>query len=226
MTIVMSAPHEPFAPLPPPARAALMGIAREVSFPAGTTVLAEGARADAFYVLTAGQVKMCRLTPGGKNLILALNGPGEPFAVTAAVSREPCSASWETVTPARALEVKRADLYALLGRHPELLGDVLPYLVRHLMECKNCLVETSCARVENRFASLFVGLTEKMGVATDGGHLIPLPLSRQELADLTGTTLETAIRVMSRWGKEGVISTRREGFVVHNRRELETLAWS
>ena len=55
-----------------------------------------------------------------------------------------------------------------------------------------------------------------------GGCFVPLPLSRQELADLTGTTLETAIRVMSRWGKEGVVFTRRDGFLVHDRTGLDS----
>jgi CRP/FNR family transcriptional regulator len=55
---------------------------------------------------------------------------------------------------------------------------------------------------------------------------IAMPLSRQELADLTGTTIETAIRVMSRWGKDDVLATEKDGFVVRNRDELEALAGS
>jgi CRP/FNR family transcriptional regulator len=118
-----------------------------------------------------------------------------------------------------------ADRFVEAHGEPELLGEVLPYLTRHLMECKNCLVESSCARVETRFASLFLGLAEKLGQSAGGGWFIPLPLSRQELADLTGTTLETAIRVMSRWGKEGVVATQREGFLLLDRPGLEALAW-
>ena len=51
-----------------------------------------------------------------------------------------------------------------------------------------------------------------------------MPLSRQELADLTGTTIETCIRIMSRWGKDDVIRTARDGFVVVDRPTLESLA--
>ena len=68
--------------------------------------------------------------------------------------------------------------------------------------------------VETRGARLFLTLAERMGVSTDAGTMIPLPLSRQELADLLGTTLETTIRLMSRWQKEGLVTTEREGFVV------------
>lgn len=220
------APRVAFAPLPPRSRAALLAVARRTQLPAGSAPLVEGRKADAFYLLWSGQVKMCRLTPAGKNLILALFGPGDLFGVTPVLSGEVCSASWEALVDSEALEIKRNDLYALFGRHPELVPEILPYLTRQLMECKNCLVESSCARVETRFASLFLGLAEKMGQPAEGGTFIALPLSRQELADLTATTLETAIRVMSRWGREGVVTTRRDGFLLHDRAGLEELSWA
>jgi len=225
MIPVMQQTSAPFAALPPRARTALLAITRQVSFPSGATVVREGARGDSFFAVLAGQVKMCRLTPGGKNLILSLFGPGELFAVTTALSGDACTTTFETVIASECLEIRRTDLFALLGREPDLLADVLSYLTRRLADCTNCLVETSCARGETRFASLFLGLADKIGETADGGALIPLPLSRQELADLTGTTLETAIRVMSRWGKAGVVTTRRDGFLLHDRADLERLTW-
>jgi CRP-like cAMP-binding protein len=212
------------APLTPRARAALLELARRVGFAAGATILEEGRRAESFYLVTAGQVKMCRPTPAGRTLILSLFGPGDAFGVTPVLSGEPCPASWEAVTDVHGLEVRRTDLFALFARQPMLVPELLPWLTRQLMECRNCLVETSCARVDARFASLFLGFVARMGEAAEDGWKVALPLSRQELADLTGTTLETAIRVMSRWSKEGLVSTRRDGFVVHDRRALESLA--
>jgi CRP-like cAMP-binding protein len=232
----MSSSTTAFAALPSHARAALLASARQLRFPAGATVLHEGARAESFYAVASGEVKMCRLTPGGKNLILSLFGPGDLFGVTPALSGDPCDATFEAVVATEALEVRRVDLYALFTRRPELLGEVLPYLTHRLQECRNCLVETSCSRVENRFASLFLGLATRLGRAPApaeqaesdspraGDTFIPLPLTRQELADLTGTTLETAIRVMSRWGKQGIVATRRDGFLLRDRRNLEALA--
>ena len=64
----------------------------------------------------------------------------------------------------------------------------------------------------------------EMGRAERGGTFIPLSLSRQELADMTGTTIETCIRIMSRWGKENVVHTEKDGFVVLDRPELEGTA--
>jgi CRP/FNR family transcriptional regulator len=68
--------------------------------------------------------------------------------------------------------------------------------------------------VEVRGARLFLTLSERMGQPREDGIFIPLALSRQELADLLGTTLETTIRLMSRWQKENVVMTERDGFLV------------
>ena len=78
--------------------------------------------------------------------------------------------------------------------------------------------------VEPRLARLFLKLADENGQPHADGVFIPLPLSRQEVADLTGTTIETTIRIMSRWGKQGVVRTEKDGFVVVDRAALEDLA--
>ena len=82
----------------------------------------------------------------------------------------------------------------------------------------------SGSRIEPRFARLFLKLAGEMGRAERGGIFIPLVLSRQELADMTGTTIETGIRIMSRWGKEDVVHTEKDGFVILDRQTLEAMA--
>jgi CRP-like cAMP-binding protein len=79
--------------------------------------------------------------------------------------------------------------------------------------------------VESRFAALFLDLAAKLGRPASKGVGIALVLSRQELADLTGTTLETAIRIMTRWGREELVATCREGFLLRDRSRLEALSW-
>jgi MoaA/NifB/PqqE/SkfB family radical SAM enzyme len=83
--------------------------------------------------------------------------------------------------------------------------------------------EVAGARVETRFAHLFLKLADRIGRPRGGAVFIPMVLTRQELADLTGTTIETCIRLMSRWGKEGVIETEKDGFVLADRAALEAL---
>ena len=81
-------------------------------------------------------------------------------------------------------------------------------------------------RVEARIARLFLKLADSMGRPAGDGTAIPMALSRQELADLTGTTIETCIRVMSRWGKDEIVRTEKDGFVLLDKAALEELAAS
>jgi CRP-like cAMP-binding protein len=87
----------------------------------------------------------------------------------------------------------------------------------------NRLAELTRTRVESRLARLFLKMAEQNGRADERGELVPTVLSRQELADLTGTTIETAIRIMSRWHKQRLVLTEKDGFVIVSRAALEAL---
>jgi CRP/FNR family transcriptional regulator len=99
---------------------------------------------------------------------------------------------------------------------------VLGGLTMRLMMMNKRLADMT-GSVEVRAARLFITLSERMGIPRDEQSFIPLALSRQELADLLGTTLETTIRLMSRWQKENLVLTEREGFVVPNVQALRAL---
>jgi CRP/FNR family transcriptional regulator len=205
-------------------RALLEEVGVERSFDAGEVVLPPGRRAERIYFVSSGQLKMCRVTPAGRNLILALPGPGDVVGVASALGGAESPTSVEALVPTVCLEIRKTDLYALFARRPDAAERILPLLTRHLRECGNCIVETACSRVETRFAALFLRLAEDVGTGRADGTHVPLRLARQELADLGGTTLETAIRVMSRWGKEDLVQTLGDGFLVRDRNRLEELS--
>ncbi len=193
-------------------------------FRKGHEIQSEGVPASSFYVLLNGRVKMSRALPTGRDVVLALFGPGEIFGTVAALGAESCNASLVALERSLCLELGRAELFALFERRPRLVGELLPILTRKLVECKNCIVELTCYRVEMRFARLLLKLADSVGEPRTDGIFIPISLSRQELADMTGTTIETCIRIMSRWGKDAVVETRKDGFLVHDRDALGLLA--
>ena len=123
-------------------------------------------------------------------------------------------------------DIKPGEFFALLEQHPALVRGLLSGLTLRLAELTRRLAELTGARVEARFARLFLKLADQIGRRDRGGVLVPMPLSRQELADLTGTTIETAIRIMSRWQKDDVLHTDKDGFVVLDRALLEEVAQS
>jgi CRP/FNR family transcriptional regulator len=120
--------------------------------------------------------------------------------------------------------VRRTEFFSLLERHPSLVRGFLTGMALRIVELTRRIPEVAGGRVETRFAHLFLKLAERVGERRPEGRFVPLPLSRQDLADLTGTTPETCIRIMSRWGKSGIVSTERDGFLVRDTAELERLA--
>jgi len=136
----------------------------------------------------------------------------------------PLPASAVALEPTECLSIAQRDFFQLLERHPPLVRGLLSSLTIRLAELTRRLVELTGARVDVRFARLFLKLADQMGRSERGGTYVPMPLARQELADLTGTTIETAIRIMSRWQKEDVIRTDKDGFVITNRSALEEAA--
>jgi CRP/FNR family transcriptional regulator len=190
----------------------------------GDLILAEGDSASGFYVLLSGRTKMSRATPTGRDVILSIFEPGEIFGSVAALGGQACQASITANEPSQCLEIQREQLFALLDERPGLTRELLPLLTRQLVECRNCIVELTSYRVEMRFAQIFLNLADKIGVRSNGTTLVPIKLSRRELADMTGTALETCIRTMSRWDKEGLLRKSPEGFLIHDRESLRSIA--
>ena len=203
-------------------RRRLAEIALVRSWDKGETVFAEGDPADVLTVV-AGRVKVVKLQPSGREVILEIFGPGDPVGAVVAYEGRPYPASAIALERTTCLIVRRAPFFGLLERHPSLVRGLLSTFTRRLVELAQRIPEVAGARVETRFAHLFLKLADRVGRPRNEGVFVAMPLSRQELADLTGTTIETCIRLMSRWGKEGVVETEKDGFLLRDRAALEEL---
>ena len=190
----------------------------------GQVIFEQEAPSDAFYTIASGRVKIFKMLPTGKDLILEIFGAGDPLGAVAAYVGRPFPASAIALEDTVCITIPRATFFRLLEQHPSLVRGLMLGLTIRLVELTNRLAELSGGRIEPRFARLFLKLAGDLGRNERGGTFIPLALSRQELADMTGTTIETGIRIMSRWGKEDVVRTEKDGFVVLDRRTLEAIA--
>jgi CRP/FNR family transcriptional regulator len=135
----------------------------------------------------------------------------------------PYPASAVCLEPVTLLVLPRRDYFELLDRQPEFARGVIRELTKLVIALTRKVEEMRGQPVETRIAQLFLTLAERMGKETREGIEIPLALSRQEVADLVGTTVESAIRVMSRWGREGVLITGEERFVIPSREKLKAV---
>lgn len=209
--------------LSPEDQARLAVVADSRSYERGERLFSEGEPSESLFTIVAGRVKVVKALPSGKEVILEIFGPGDPVGAVVAYEGRPYPATAVAAEPSTCIVVRRADFFALLERHPSLVRGFLVGMTRRIVELTHRIPEVAAGRVETRFAHLFLKLAARMGEARPDGVFVPLALSRQDLADLAGTTVETSIRVLSRWGKEGVVRTERDGFTVLDRAELERL---
>ena len=205
-------------------RARLVPHARVRDYAKGERIFAEGSPSDRFYAIASGRVKVFKMTPTGKDVILEIFGVGDPLGAVAVYEGWPFPASAVAIEDTTCLTIERTSFFALLEHHPTLVRGLLLGLTHRLIELTNRLAELTGSRVEPRFARVFLKLASDVGRQERGGTFIPMPLSRQELADLTGTTIETAIRIMSRWGKQQIVVTEKEGFLLLKSAALEDLS--
>ncbi len=235
MTVTMTAPSgmaveevlkttPVFRVLSPEDRRRVAAVAKLATYRKKDVIFEEGSPPDYFYTIASGRVKIFKMTPSGKDVVLEIFGPGDPFGAVAVYEGRPFPASAVALEDTVCIQIPRQAFFALLEQHPSLVRGLLLGLTRRLIELTNRMTELTGGRVEPRFARLFLKLAQEEGRPARGGTFIPVPLSRQELADMTGTTIETCIRIMSRWGKQGLVRTEKDGFVVLDLKALEALA--
>ena len=215
-----------FSRLSPADRKTVAEVSRVQQFARGETIFEQDSPSDAFYAIASGRVKIFKMMPSGKDVILEVFGPGDPLGAVAAYMDRPFPASASALEDTTCVIIPRPAFFRLLETQPSLVRGLLLGLTFRLVELTNRLAEMTGGRIEPRFARLFLKLASEMGREERGGAFIPLALSRQELADLTGTTIETCIRIMSRWNKDDVLRTEKDGFVIVDRAALEALASS
>jgi CRP/FNR family transcriptional regulator len=176
---------------------ALSGLAVERKFAPRETVFWEGDAPQWFYVIAEGGIKVFKSSSSGKEFIIAFFGPGEMFGEVAVFENRPYPASAQAVVETRVLGIKREDFLSFLAHRPEVALRTINILGGRLRDAQNRLRDLAGERVDQRLARLLLMLYAKLGPN--------LPFTRQEIADMTGTTTETAIRIMSRLRQQGII---------------------
>jgi CRP/FNR family transcriptional regulator len=195
-----------FAGLPPRELAALAAAARDVTYRPREYVFEEGDEAAAFCIVKRGHVKIVRHAKSGKDVILELLGPGEAFGGVAVIERRPYPASAQTTEPSVITKIPQDVIVGVAERHPSVVREMALMIGRRLRAAHESVTSLASAPVEARLAAALVRLAEREGVRAGDRITLPFQLTRQSLADMTGTTVESAIRVLSRWQRDGVIA--------------------
>lgn len=194
-----------FAGLPAGEIDALVSVSREDTYRARQYVFMESDPARWLCVLMSGRVKILRHSRAGKDVVLELLGPGEVFGGVAVIEKRPYPAAAQALEPTCVLKIPAEALIAVTERHPAIIKAMALMIGRRLRAAHDKVKSLAVDPVEVRLAVALLRLAERDGTRTKAGLALPFPLTRQSLADMTGTTVETAIRVMSRWLKDGLV---------------------
>jgi|ERR1035437_3442714 CRP-like cAMP-binding protein len=165
-------------------------------------------------LIQTGSVKLTQLSPNGNEVILWMNGSGDAVGVPAdtAACSHTCSA--RAMEQCRALTWEYASLQQLLIRYPQIRNNINQILSSRLNELEERFREISTEKVAKRLALALLRLLKQVGKQSHGG--VEISLSREELAQMTGTTLFTISRILSRWSEEGFVLPRREAVLVRD----------
>ena len=194
----------------------LANLARERSFMSNEFIFWDGDTPDWFYVIAEGKVKVLKHSSLGKEFIIAFFSPGEMFGEVAVFENKPYPASAQAVAETKVVAIKREDFLSFLANRPQVALRIIHVLGGRLRDAQSRLRDLAGERVEQRLASLLLMLSSKLGST--------LPFTRQEIADMVGTTIETAIRVMSLLKDRGIIRSTRGKVIILNEEKLRLLS--
>jgi len=196
--------------------------AHEKLLPRRETLYNEGDPIREVFLLTSGCVKVTQLGPNGQEVILRLNGPSE------LIGAQGLSAGKHHLATARAIQTSTALVWeasvfeSICDRIPSLRRNTARILGERLQEMEERFREISTQKVAPRLSHQLIRLLNQLGRGTD--QIVEIGLSREELAQLTGTTLFTVSRLLSQWEKQGIVSSRREAVVVCDLQALAALS--
>ena len=196
--------------------AELAVVATELTLAPDEFVFWEDDSPDWFYMVAEGRVKVVKYSSQGKEFIIAFFGPGEMFGEVAVFQNRPYPASTQAVNETKVLRIGRPDFLSFLAHCPEVAMRIISVLGGRLRDAQGRLRDLAGERVEQRLARTLLMLSAKLGST--------LPFTRQEIADMAGTTTETAIRLMSNLKDRGIIRSTRGKTLILDETKLKLLS--
>jgi CRP-like cAMP-binding protein len=212
---------EAFADVPMADCVSIVTTAQEKQYQRSFTVFSENEPAEVVVLLLSGCMKLMQRGANEQDVILRLNGPGEWVGGVDGQGGRSFSTA-RAVQPSSALVWQASIFQAALERFPILRRNVSHAIERQLDELDIRFREIATEKVASRLSSLLIRLVKQVGRNAEGS--MEIALSRQELAQLTGTTLFTVSRLLCRWEEQGVLSARREAVLIHDLAALQELS--
>lgn len=191
---------------------------------AGAVLFRQGGAATTLFVPLEARVRVTELDPTGHEVLLRFIGPGQMLGGMAGLERATYPVTATVVDEGRVMSWSNEAMQRLLERHPRLARNTMRLMVARIRELQQRCLELATQHVEQRVARTVLRLIRQAGRRTDRGILLDLPLSRQDLAEMTGTTLFTVSRLLARWTQQEIVEVGRRRVVLRNPHALVAIA--
>ncbi len=184
-------------------------------FSSGEIVFSEGDPCAGMYVVESGHVRIFKTSPGGREQVLSIDGPGGSVAELPVFDGGSYPASVSAVEDSTLLFIAKQDFHALCVAHPQVALKILRVIGARLRKLIGIIEELSFTTVRNRLAAFLVRMARHQGARVEAGFEITLPMSNQELASQIGTVRELVSRNLSRLQSEKLIQMDGRKIVVN-----------
>lgn len=205
-------------------RAALLDIAGTRSYQAGQVIVGQGDRVRDVHVLLDGRAAVVRSTPEGREVLLALRGPGDTLGELAAFDPAPRMATVTALEALTSLVVPGQRFVSFLGQRPHAMLAMLKLLARRNRESDRRLVDTRAQDTLTRLARHLLELGARYGVASPDGLELDVPLSQQQLAAWVGVSREAVSAGLRHLREQGAVATGRMRITLLDIDALRTIA--
>lgn len=214
-----------FADVPPAMLEPLANTAHRRSVVSGDYLFHQDDAAQIFCFVLSGRFRLVQHSVEGKDVTMAVFVPGDVIGLVVALTNDPYPGSVEALEDGEVLLLSGAVLWPIMNEYAGLAVRVLRMVARQLHEAQNRIRELSVEHVQRRIARCLLRLAQKVGVKDANGAIrLDLPLSRQDIAQLTGTTLETVSRTIAAWERDGILDAGREQIKIRKPHQLVLIA--
>ncbi|AMY68640.1 Crp/Fnr family transcriptional regulator [Frigidibacter mobilis] len=204
----------PFRKLARPQIREILDAAQALRFDAGLAVFSEGMPVERFFLLLDGHIRVIRTTPAGDQIIALHIAPGQLFGIGAALGHTAYPATAMTADDCVVLAWPNRLWAEFTARHEGFATETYKVVGARVGEMNNRIVELATQQVEQRIANAVLRLVTQMGRKVEGGIEIGIPITRQNISDMTGTTLHTVSRLLSAWERDGIVVSERRKITV------------
>ncbi len=203
---------------------AILAMATMRRFPAGVVAFEQGDAAESFFVLLQGRLRVTQVTPDGHQIIVRMVNPGDLCGIARAMGRRDYPGTATAMVDSLALAWPMDSWDDVLAQHPGFAVNAMKTIGGRLMEAQERVRELSTEEVERRVARVVLRLAKQSGRKETQGIRIDFPISKQDIAEMAGTTLHTVSRILTGWEDDALVQGGRQKLLVKEPSRLALIA--